>query len=110
MPLSWSALARSCALFLIPLVMAGCITSPAAEQDWRYLCEDGYEFTITYNRDRDAVRFRDGDLDLELELIESASGSRYTDGSFVFWSKGLSSFLRRDGDTLHTDCIGDYDI
>ena len=94
----------------IVLALSGCITAPDAEQNWRYVCPDGYEFTVEYSRNRSGVVFRDEDQELKLDLIESASGSRYTDGSFVFWARGLNSLIRRDGETLHQDCVGDYDV
>jgi len=95
-------------MVLAVLPLAGCLLAPDAEQNWRYVCPDGYEFAVEYSRNRSGVRFNDGEQQLKLDLVESASGSRYTDGSFVFWAQGLNSLIRRDGETLHTNCVGDY--
>jgi len=42
-----------------------------------------------------------------LRRSESASGTRYTDGSAVFWAKGAMALLDVDKNNVHRDCRGD---
>jgi len=43
----------------------------------------------------------------QLTLLQtvSASGVRYSDGHYTFWSKGNSAFIEREGKIIINDCI-----
>jgi membrane-bound inhibitor of C-type lysozyme len=60
-------------------------------------------------RNGNSLVFIDAEQKLKLDRKEAASGERYTDGPFVFWNKGQLALIRLDGETLHSDCLGDYD-
>ena len=98
-------------LFTLPVIatLAGCVTAPDAERRWQYVCPDGYEFVVDIAGNGNSLVFTDAEQELKLELKETASGTRFTDGSFVYWSKGQLALIRRDGETLHENCMGDYD-
>ncbi len=42
---------------------------------------------------------------LTLPQVASASGVRYDNGHYVFWSKGNRAFIERDGRVIMDDCI-----
>jgi membrane-bound inhibitor of C-type lysozyme len=89
------------------LWLSGCITHPDAKQRLAYVCPDGYQFTVVYSGSRGSVRFEDAQRKLNLDRVEAASGERYTDGNFVFWSRGLEALIQENDKTLHKDCTGD---
>lgn len=39
-----------------------------------------------------------------LEQTISASGARYSNGEYVFWSKGNSAFIERNGNVIYEYC------
>ncbi len=42
---------------------------------------------------------------LTLPQVVSASGVRYDNGHYIFWSKGNRAFIERDGRLIINDCI-----
>ncbi|MEA9391116.1 MliC family protein [Acerihabitans sp. TG2] len=42
---------------------------------------------------------------LTLHQQVSASGVRYSDGHYTFWSKGNNAFIEREGKIIINDCI-----
>ncbi len=42
---------------------------------------------------------------LTLPAVVSASGARYSDGHYTFWSKGNNAFIEREGKIIINDCI-----
>jgi len=96
-------------------VSLGC-TSAEQKNQWSYACPDGYQFTAIYARDGNSVLVEpvkveagmENDAEsFKLELERSASGSRYSDGEIVLWSKGVEALIEVDGEILHSDCQGD---
>jgi membrane-bound inhibitor of C-type lysozyme len=98
-------------LIALPVIatLIGCVTAPDAERRWEYVCLDGYEFGVDIAGNGNSLVFTDPEQELKLDLKETASGARFTDGSFVLWCKGQLALIRRDGETLHENCMGDYD-
>ncbi|MGE9552141.1 MliC family protein [Erwinia amylovora] len=41
---------------------------------------------------------------LTLKQQEAASGARYSNGNYVFWSKGDGAFIERNGKIIINDC------
>ena len=57
-----------------------------------YSCDHGAK-VVVYLRERDArILFKDKAY--LMKQVEAASGTRYSDGQFVWWSKGPTGFLR----------------
>jgi len=42
---------------------------------------------------------------LTLPQVVSASGVRYDNGHYIFWSKGNRAFVERDGRIIIDDCV-----
>jgi len=97
-------------LFVILLsscVLAGCVTTADMKNSWLFICPDGYQFTAEYSRDFEFVKIKAEGYSAKLRRSESASGTRYADGSAVFWAKGATALLDVDENNVHRDCRGD---
>jgi hypothetical protein len=70
-------------LIAVAPLLSACLTARDADNRWNYVCPGGYEFTVEFSTDGDDVIFTDAEQQLDLERRETASGARYTDGSFV---------------------------
>ena len=91
------------------LMLAGCITSADQKNRWAFSCPDGYQFTAVYAPGGGSVVIEDGVGKLKLNRERSASGALYTDGTALFWSKGIMARVEtgRASDTVvHQDCQG----
>jgi membrane-bound inhibitor of C-type lysozyme len=42
---------------------------------------------------------------LKLKQVEAASGTRYSDGRYTFWSKGNQAFVQRGDNVIIDDCV-----
>jgi len=42
---------------------------------------------------------------LKLKQVAAASGTRYSDGNYTFWSKGSQAFVQRGDDIILNDCV-----
>jgi membrane-bound inhibitor of C-type lysozyme len=93
------------AVFL--LAITGCVTSAEQKNKWLYTCPDGYKFTAIFSQDSESVTLEDGAQKLQLNIERSASGARYTDGTTVFWNKGIMARVELTEGVLHEECQGD---
>ena len=93
------------AVFL--LAITGCVTSAEQKNKWVYTCPDGYEFTAVFSQDNESVTLEDETQKLKLNIERSASGARYTDGTTVFWTKGVMARVELAEGVLHEECQGD---
>ena len=60
-----------------------------------YACDDGTQFTARVEGEQ--VWLFLPSATVNLPHVEAASGAKYSDGSNLFWSKGESALLERDG-------------
>lgn len=63
--------------------------------------------TVTLTQDRQtalAAFLLDGKR-LRLPQTPSASGARYSDGAYVFWTKGTRAFIQRGEKVIVDDCV-----
>ena len=79
----------------VPVLLAGCSTynqfvDRMNTDTLEYQCEEK-PLTVKLNHPRQEVSFVLGNKPLVLTQGLSASGARYTDGIYVFWSKGDSA-------------------
>ncbi|AIJ10144.1 MULTISPECIES: MliC family protein [Edwardsiella] len=86
------------------LTLGGCqwlgVTPP---QTLHYRCGT-LPLTLQQDNARRQVRLvLDGNA-LTLPQTLSASGVRYSDGRYTFWSKGEGAFVERDGHLILNDC------
>jgi membrane-bound inhibitor of C-type lysozyme len=93
------------AVFLFAIT--GCVTSAEQKNKWLYTCPDGYKFTVIFSQDSESVTLEDGAQKLQLNIERSASGARYTDGTTVFWNKGVMARVELAEGVLHEECQGD---
>ncbi|WP_313069519.1 C-type lysozyme inhibitor [Atlantibacter hermannii] len=80
---------------LIPTLLAGCssynnFVERMHTDTLEYQCDEK-PITVNLNNTRQEVSFVYDDKPLTLKQGLSASGVRYTDGIYVFWSKGDSA-------------------
>lgn len=69
-----------------------------------YACANDYHFTVLV-RD-DSVEVDLGHLTVTLPNVPAASGARFSDGRFTFWSKGEDAVLETPGGSFD-DCQGE---
>ncbi|PIF22336.1 MULTISPECIES: MliC family protein [Pantoea] len=60
--------------------------------------------TVTQDNAKQQVSFILDGKPLTLTQTEAASGARYSDGTYVFWSKGDSAFVERNNKIVINDC------
>jgi membrane-bound inhibitor of C-type lysozyme len=92
------------AVFLFAIT--ACVTSAEQKNKWLYACPDGYEFTAVFSQDSESVTLEDETQKLKLNIERSASGARYTDGTAVFWNKGVMAQVELAEGVLHEECQG----
>jgi heat shock protein HslJ len=68
-----------------------------------FRCEGDYRFSVTVMPDR--VALRTGGSTTELPHVIAASGTRYSNGSVTFWSKGLEAQLETPA-AAYRSCVG----
>ncbi|WP_428354319.1 MliC family protein [Methyloprofundus sp.] len=67
-----------------------------------YECQNGYEITVNIEGRMAWLFLREGTLGLP--KISSASGTKYSDGQNIFWSKGNTAMLET-GTAVYKNCI-----
>lgn len=72
-------------------------------QHLRYQCGT-LPLTVTQDNAKQQVSFILDGKPLTLTQTVSASGARYSDGNYVFWSKGNSAFVERNEKIVINDC------
>lgn len=109
----------SAALFFLTGLNAPAQDSQAPEKpsrhirparEWKrlsYTCEDGAKLNVYLHNQSARLRFND--TVHFLTQTESASGTRYSDGKILWWSKGDTGFLQAespsgDGEMLLKNC------
>ncbi|WP_343554485.1 MliC family protein [Pantoea sp.] len=72
-------------------------------QQLRYQCGT-LPLTVTQDNAKQQVSFILDGKPLTLTQTVAASGARYSDGTYVFWSKGNSAFVERNEKIVINDC------
>lgn len=88
------------------LLLTGCgllHKQPEAPQTLHYRCGT-LPLTVTLDNASEQVSFIMDGQPLTLKRAVSASGARYSDGKYVFWSKGDTAFIERDDKIVVNDC------
>lgn len=92
----------------LPLLLASCsyyngFVERMHTDTLHYQCDEK-PLTVTLNNDKQMVNFvYDNDM-LSLTQGLSASGARYTDGVYVFWSKGDTATVYRKDTVVLNNC------
>lgn len=87
-------------------VLSGCGMLHKPEQtpqQLRYQCGT-LPLTVTQDNAKQQVSFILDGKPLTLVQTVAASGTRYSDGTYVFWSKGNSAFVERNNKIVINDC------
>ncbi|EIZ8957248.1 C-type lysozyme inhibitor [Cronobacter sakazakii] len=91
---------------LLPTLLAGCSYYDAMVERMNtdtleYRCDEK-PLTVSLNKQREQVSFVLDDKMLHLNQGRAASGTRYTDGIYAFWSKGAEATVyHRDNIVLN---------
>jgi len=72
-------------------------------QQLRYQCGT-LPLTVTQDNAKQQVSFILDGKPLTLTQTVAASGTRYNDGTYVFWSKGDGAFVERNDKIVINDC------
>lgn len=97
---------KKLAIVCLPALLAGCGTYQQFLERMHtdtqvYQCDE-QTLTVKLNHPRQQASFVLDDKRLTLEQGLSASGARYSDGVYVFWSKGDSATVyKRDAIVLN---------
>lgn len=92
----------------LPMLLAGCSYYNAFLEKMHtdtlvYQCDEK-PLTVKLNNDKEQVSFMYDNQMLNLTQGISASGARYTDGVYVFWSKGDSATVYRKDTIVLNNC------
>lgn len=93
-------------IFAAALLLSGCglmHKQAEAPQTLHYRCGT-LPLTVTLDNASEQVSFIMDGQPLTLKRAVSASGARYSDGKYVFWSKGDTAFIERDDKIVVNDC------
>jgi len=93
-------------IFAAALLLSGCglmHKQAEAPQTLHYRCGT-LPLTVTLDNASEQVSFIMDGQPLTLKRAISASGARYSDGKYVFWSKGETAFIERDDKIVVNDC------
>ncbi|MDO3388484.1 MliC family protein [Gilvimarinus sp. SDUM040013] len=104
---------KACAAYQKPY----CFDNKASSHEKRtYSCKGGEQFMVftgEYRADDMRIQLDDDEVWLSdrqshtayrLKRVEAASGEKYTDGQFVFWSKGGDALVQVAGEVLYRGC------
>lgn len=95
-------------LAVIPLVLSGCsyynqFVERMHTDTLDYRCDEK-PLTVKLNNPRQEASFVFDNKLLTLKQGMSASGARYTDGIYVFWSKGDSATVYKRDNVVLSNC------
>lgn len=88
------------------VMLSGCSLmhkAPPAPETLHYRCGT-LPLTVTLDNAKQQVSFIMDGKPLTLMQTVSASGARYSDGNYVFWSKGNGAFIERNDKIVVNDC------
>lgn len=93
---------------VIPFMLAGCsaynqFMERMQTDTLEYQCDEK-PLTVQLNNPREQVSFIYDNQQLNLQQGVSASGARYTDGIYVFWSKGNEATVYKRDRIVLNNC------
>lgn len=84
------------------VLLVGCASAPAPPppvpaqgefSNFSYACDGGRRFEVIFDKRTDLMTIIAGGINKTLPHAMSASGARYADGDFEYWSKGPEAML-----------------
>nr|WP_235955986.1 MliC family protein [Rouxiella aceris] len=88
------------------IALAGCSQiahKPAEPVQLHYQCGTT-PLTVTLDKPAQRVDMLLDGVQLHLPQVQAASGTRYSDGHYTFWSKGTTAKVQRGDDVIIDDC------
>lgn len=99
-------------IWLTLLILTGCQTTPkqppsAWQKQVVYQCKEQAIAVVYLGQQHgpEYVRLNINNQPTELPRLIAASGIRYGDDHYVWWSKGKEGFLQQDGNTILHQCV-----
>ncbi|KAA5970853.1 hypothetical protein F3I15_08550 [Pantoea sp. M_9] len=89
---------------LVLLSGCGMLQQPAPQPETLHYQCGTLPLTVTLDNSKEDVSFILDGKPLTLKQTVSASGARYSDDHYVFWSKGNSAFVERNDRIIINDC------
>ncbi|MDA5544928.1 MULTISPECIES: MliC family protein [Yersinia] len=87
------------------LMLAGCsLVEPTKSETLHYQCGTT-KLKVLQDNKQDKVSFVLDGEQLTLPQVRAASGAKYSDGHYTFWSKGNTAFVERDEKVIINDCV-----
>ncbi len=96
-------------VLLIPVLMLAACTKPWSSTH-EYTCSDDYKFMITYSSTEnpgDIAILEDATGKTKLPRAPSDSGTRYSNGSTVFFISNENAQIQQAGTIIHSECTAD---
>lgn len=87
-------------------LLSGCSyfhSAPEQQKTLHYTCGT-LPLTVILDNSREEVNLILDGNPLTLKQQVAASGTRYSDGTYVFWSKGDGAFIERNDKVIINDC------
>lgn len=88
------------------LIISACATKEVI-QNYTYLCDDGTIVSIQFL----STDIRSANIQLEMEgtkqvlmPVMSASGAKYSNDTLVWWGKGDTGFIEKQGVQIKSNC------
>ncbi|MBS0055343.1 MliC family protein [Yersinia sp. Marseille-Q3913] len=86
------------------LMLAGCSLLQPKNETLHYQCRTT-QLTVKQDNQHDKVNLILDGEQLSLGQVRAASGTKYSDGRYTFWSKSNSAFIERDDKIIIDDCM-----
>ncbi|MDN0124981.1 MliC family protein [Yersinia aleksiciae] len=86
------------------LMLTGCSLIQPKNGTLHYQCGTT-QLTVKQDNQHDNVSLILDGEQLTLPQVRAASGTKYSDGHYTFWSKGNNAFIERDDKIIINDCM-----
>ncbi|CFR11577.1 MliC family protein [Yersinia kristensenii] len=86
------------------LILAGCSVVQPKSETLHYQCGTTQLQVMQDNKQDKVSLVLDGEQ-LILPQVRAASGAKYSDGRYTFWSKGNTAFVERNEKVIINDCM-----
>ncbi|WP_380180529.1 MliC family protein [Kalamiella sp. sgz302252] len=89
---------------VVVLLLSGCLSHPPDQvKKLHYRCGT-LPLTVLLDNGRQQINLILDGNPLTLKQQPAASGTRYANDQYVFWSKGDGAFIERNGKVIVDDC------
>lgn len=85
-------------------MLSGCSLVQPKNETLHYQCGTT-KLKVMQDNKQDKVSLVLDGKQLSLPQVRAASGTKYSDGHYTFWSKGNTAFVERDEKVIINDCV-----